>query len=84
MSFELFLKTVEYVAVYNYPDIDEGSAVKMAIENNLQRVLKGERLVTLGHDAKGQLKQLMEILRDPLLVYRTRLSIAIITLFRWI
>ena len=84
VSFELFLKTVEYVAICNYSDIDEASAVKSAIDNNLQKVLRGERFITLGHDAKEQLKQLMEILRDPELVYIIVFCIDSNMLSRWI
>jgi len=69
ITFEVFLKVIEYVATFVNPKVKEEEAVKQVIGYYLEPLLNGGGKVSLsGNDVREQFKTLIKMLKDPALV----------------
>ena len=68
LTFEAFLVILEQVSLKTYSDLDEDSAIRYVIDQHLSEILKKEKFTVSEIDLKQQLAQLMQMLRDPVVV----------------
>ena len=68
ITFEVFLKVIEHVAILVNPKVKEEEAVKHVIGYYLEPILNGGKVSLSGNDVREQFKILIKMLKDPALV----------------
>jgi len=68
ITFEVFLKVIEYVAIFMNPKTREEEAVKHVIAYYLESLINGGKVSISGNDVRDQFKSLIKMLKDPALV----------------